>query len=275
MLAESERQTKGREAAKVSSMRSRLEAAGTCTETLGDEEVATKFAELARKMRRESDEAEARKLAGTLYEAANCPKRHTLNLSKLALAPDDNPDWHNTRNLLTERGGDGFLVALLGKRGTGKTQLAASVILDACQQGRSCRYVKRLDLGRLIRRTFGAPSTTRGKTVPSEADVVDELVAYDLLVIDEVHQVGDSDFDRTLLTNLLDRRYDEMKDTILISNEDRSAFAETVGSSVVSRLHEAGEAIVCDWPSYRMPGSWRQTDEEAASGESCSEPHGA
>lgn len=142
-------------------------------------------------------------------------------------------------------------MALLGNRGCGKTQLAVSVIQSACESGRSSRYVKRVDLSRMVRRTYDS----KGET---EADVIDDLVAVDLLVIDEMHQVTDTDFDRNLLVNILDRRYDEERATILVGNDSRGDFAASVGPSVISRIHETGEALECDWPSYRKPGMWRQ-----------------
>lgn len=151
------------------------------------------------------------------------------------------------------------MVALLGIRGNGKTQLAIALIRAACEAGRSGRYVKRLDLSRAIRRTFAAPAAGRGRAVETEADVIDELAGVGLLVIDEVHQSGESDFDANVLVNLIDRRYDAMKSTILVTNhQTREDFSKAVGDSIVSRLHETGEVIVCDWPSYRRPGMWRE-----------------
>jgi hypothetical protein len=48
--------------------------------------------------------------------------------------------------------------------------------------------------------------------------------------------------------------------TVLIANLDAAEFAENVGDSIVSRIHEIGEAVLCDWPSYRKPGGWRQSE---------------
>jgi hypothetical protein len=40
-----------------------------------------------------------------------------------------------------------------------------------------------------------------------------------------------------------------------VSNQTRLAFAKSMGSSVVSRIHEAGEVIECEWGSFRKPDS--------------------
>lgn len=63
---------------------------------------------------------------------------------------------------------------------------------------------------------------------------MDRLTAYDLLVIDECHQRGETAFEQNTLTNLLDRRYDARKCTILIANQSKAEFSESMGDSVVS-----------------------------------------
>jgi hypothetical protein len=57
---------------------------------------------------------------------------------------------------------------------------------------------------------------------------------------------------------LLDRRYDNLNSTVLIANQDKAAFAASVGDSIVSRIHETGESIECNWPSFRRPGMYRE-----------------
>jgi hypothetical protein len=47
---------------------------------------------------------------------------------------------------------------------------------------------------------------------------------------------------------------------VFIANQDKAAFAQSMGASITSRIHECGEAIICDWPSFRSPGQWRQQE---------------
>ena len=242
------------------SLRTRLENRGENTRGLSDDEVRSRLKELERddaqhEAERERQQiAEAKRRKGEeLFGKSGCPARHRVNLDRID--PLRNPAWEQICNLLIGRfgSGEGFLVALLGKRGTGKTQLAVAVIHQACQYGLSARYIKAFDLFREIRRTY--TPVARGQAGESEADVIDDLVRVDLLVIDEAHQRGGTDWEQNMLVNLLDRRYDAMKDTIIIGNLTRQEFAEAMGDSVVSRIHETGDAIVCGWPSYRPAAS--------------------
>ena len=81
------------------------------------------------------------------------------------------------------KSGEGFLVVLLGERGTRKTQLAVSVTDHASADGRRCRCIKALDLFRIIRGAF--TPVARGQAGESEAHIIDQLTRYDLQLIAE------------------------------------------------------------------------------------------
>lgn len=195
-----------------------------------------------------------RQRAEKLFAAASCPELHTHHLD--TIDAEQNPKWLKIRDALASRikCAEGMTVALLGNRGTGKTQIAVSVIHRACQGLMTARYIKALDLFRHVRRAY--TPTMRGERGESEADLIDTLIKYDLLVIDESHQRGETDFEQNTLTNLLDHRYDARRCTILIANQTKAEFAAAVGDSITSRIHETGDALVCDWPTYRKLGSW-------------------
>ena len=89
---------------------------------------------------------------------------------------------------------------------------------------------------------------------PSEKATVSKLIDAALLVIDEAHERSDSAWENSTLANVVDRRYDAERATILVSNLTKAAFAQAIGPSIVSRIHEAGETVVCDWGSFRQPG---------------------
>lgn len=253
LQAEAQRQQQDRRRLRIERLRSELAARGEKVDVLDDDQVLARVGELQAATRQETEAARQRAQAESLFRAADCPLRHTLHLDQLE--PADCPEWHRVRDLLDRRGGSGYLAALIGNRGTGKTQLATSLIHRACQRGRSCRYLKRGDLSRIIRRTY--TPVGKGQAAESESDVLDDLVAVDgLLVIDEVHQVANSDFDINVIVSLIDRRYDAMRDTLLIGNLSKQEFAALSGDSIVSRIHECGDAIECRWPSFRKPGMW-------------------
>lgn len=165
--------------------------------------------------------------------------------------------WKATFDKLLPLIGTGFLAALIGPRGTGKTQLAAELIVESCKprpnihvasvgQVFPAKYMTALQLFLSLRATY------RDKDGDSEMDVLDKLTTrYGLVVIDEVQERGNTDFEDRMLTHIVDRRYANLGDTLLISNLTADQFALAVGPSVVSRANEAGGIIVCDWPSFR------------------------
>lgn len=201
----------------------------------------------------EQTRKERQRVSDHRFLSSGCPARHVVNMYNRL---DENKPWLDTLNLLSGKLPAGFIVALLGKRGTGKTQLAVALIRKACNVGHTARYVKALDLFREIRGAY--TPVARGQAGEREEDVIDRLASVGLLVIDECHQRGETPFEQNTLINLLDRRYDGMRATVLISNQTRAEFSASMGDSVVSRIHESGEAIECNWESHRKPGQWKE-----------------
>lgn len=171
--------------------------------------------------------------------------------------------------------GDCMLTALVGPRGTGKTQMAAELGREAFRlavavaptpassywgEGWERRYaadkrnqenvawaarwVNALDLF--------ADLKTRNIEV-GESAALAKWARPALLVIDEIQERGDTEFESRMLTNLIDKRYGAMKDTLIIGNLDSGEFQKRVGASIVSRMIECGGISVCNWPSFRKP----------------------
>lgn len=166
---------------------------------------------------------------------------------------------------------DGF-VALVGKRGVGKTQAACTTLAElgrAAQRQRIARrraeikrepveaktkrtgcYVRAYDLlGELKARLGG-----RNRAFDEEVARVSKEV--DLLVIDEVQETARSEWEAATMTSILDARYAHRKATILISNLQPTEFATAVGASVVSRIQETGRVVECVWGSFRQRREW-------------------
>lgn len=154
--------------------------------------------------------------------------------------------WLIQLGKLNARLGKGILAALIGPRGTGKTQLAVQAIRYHIYSADHPhpKYVRAIEIFMRLREAFGSNSTT-------EAQAVADFTRPRLLVIDEAHERGGSDWENRLLTHIIDVRYAEMRDTILVSNETPEGFKRAIGSSIYSRLTETGGVVVCDWPSYR------------------------
>ena len=143
------------------------------------------------------------------------------------------------------RGSKRILSALIGPRGTGKTQLAVDVMQGyARRTALSVKYVKLFGMALEIKESFDS------KTV-SERDVILKYSKPHFLVIDEIHEKLDSDWARSIFTHLIDLRYDDMKSTIMIGNVEVDEFEKIVGASVYSRLKETGGVVNCNWKSFR------------------------
>lgn len=139
--------------------------------------------------------------------------------------------------------GTGAIIALLGTRGTGKTQMAVCLAQYACFQGLSAMYAKAIDVFIRLRESY--------RDDKSESGVIMEFCKPSLLVIDAMENRGETDFEDRLLNHIIDRRYDNMVDTILITNQVQDVFQAMIGPSIVDRICENGGYIECTWGSFR------------------------
>jgi DNA replication protein DnaC len=192
--------------------------------------VARRIEEQARRER----EAECKRL----LTAAGIPRRHA------EVVAFDGAGWLAKRDKVADLLGQGVIAALVGPRGTGKTQMAVDLIRRQCAAGRSARYVKAMDVFLAVREAFNSDKVT-------ESEQARKFIAPALLVIDEYSVRGESAWEDRLLTHIIDRRYDDRHDTLLISNQTSQEFQTAAGASIVSRMHETGGIIDCTWGSYR------------------------
>jgi DNA replication protein DnaC len=177
-------------------------------------------------------------LALKLFTASGVPERHAKAKEFIG------DGWIAKRDVVLSRLGSGSIIGLIGSRGTGKTQIAVQAVRETCRKTHGARYVKALDVFLAIRATYNSERQT-------EREVVKEFVQPSLLVIDEIHVRGDRPWEDMVLTHIIDKRYDAMRDTIIISNQEEPRFLESLGPSIVDRMHECGGVIECHWPSFR------------------------
>jgi DNA replication protein DnaC len=191
--------------------------------------------------RSSDDESAARQVkAKELVEESGAPRRQLEQ-------PDLRGDkWHKKLEEIAARLGTGFLVAFIGGRGPGKTQMAVELIKLAAAGGMRPKYTTAMEFFIAVK---GAYRDDQG--TPSEALVIAQYSRPRLLVIDEVQERGATPWEDRLLTHLVDVRYREMRDTILIGNLDLESLRTEVGPSIVSRLIETGGVVQFDWPSFR------------------------
>lgn len=170
------------------------------------------------------------------------PIRLTENMP-VALATPANHGWSKRIDLLSSKLGEGFLYAIVGTYGAGKSQLGATLAYKACEIT-TALFIHAPALFDTIKDVF---RSDEGDTV---SEKLQRFIDPKLLVIDEVNQ-GLSEADIRYLHRVICQRYDDMTDTLLISNETKPNFQNLVGDRVVSRMIECGGIIEADWPSFR------------------------
>lgn len=149
--------------------------------------------------------------------------------------------------------GENFAVGrsamLLGTVGTGKTHLGAAmlqaVIREHAHDGLRGLYATAGSIIRDMKATFG----NRGRT---ESDVYADLIRPDLLVIDEVGVQHGTDFERQVLFEVINGRYEKVKPTIVVSNLGVTELRQCLGDRAVDRLRDkSGIVVVFRWASAR------------------------
>lgn len=138
--------------------------------------------------------------------------------------------------------GRGLILA--GKPGTGKSHLVGAVLQHLLPR-RDVRYTTCMDMIRAVRETWRRDSDR------TESQVLGMLQRLDLLAIDEIGMQYGTEGEQTILFDVLDRRYREVKPTIILTNQDQKGLREFVGERTYDRLIETCRWVAFDWPSYR------------------------
>lgn len=138
----------------------------------------------------------------------------------------------------------GTCVVFLGRPGTGKTHLACATAKELTRKGYTALFTSVQRMIRSIRDTWGSDV--------SENAAIARFTDIDFLVLDEVGVQSGSDNEAQLLFAVLNDRYENMRPTLLISNENTLSFKAYVGERIYDRLREnGGRAFIFDWDSYR------------------------
>jgi DNA replication protein DnaC len=185
---------------------------------------------------------EKRQMAERLVAACGVPRRYA-GATLVLLGPRE--VQQTAANALGDLEHAPGIVALIGTRGTGKTWLACGLVLDFCRAGRRAFYMNAMDYFLELRSTFDDGSKM------TQAKVEEKYLRPALLVLDEVHERGDTAWEDRTLTRIVNKRYEAELATVLISNQTPEQFAERVGASIADRIHDGGGVIRCEWPSLR------------------------
>lgn len=134
---------------------------------------------------------------------------------------------------------------MVGGVGTGKT-LLASAMLDSLVDNHKCEIIKTIDIVRELKSTWSKDSEN------TEEGLIKYYRKLDLLILDEVGSQFGSDTEKLFIFDIIDGRYQDMKQTILISNLDINGIKEVIGERCIDRLREGGGSMIAfDWESSR------------------------
>lgn len=134
----------------------------------------------------------------------------------------------------------GFII-MIGKFGTGKTHLASAAIKEV---GAGI-LVTEFDLVTALRQTY---SDNTG-----QEDFLDKYRRTPILVLDELTSEVTGKDVPGLLYQILGRRYDEGKLTIITSNETIETVREIFGGRLSDRIRESHVVVNFVWDSARKP----------------------
>jgi len=176
----------------------------------------------------------------TLWLDSNAPKRQA------SAKADASGEWGRTLARLNGKLGSGLFAVLSGRHGSGKTQLAVEMMRHQIEDiHRSAVFLSATEFFIQVKATY------RPDAQVSEADVLAKYAKPAFLVVDEIEKRGASEWENNLLFHLFNRRYNAVKDTLLISNLPEAELCQHLGPALVSRLNETGGVISCNWPSRR------------------------
>lgn len=141
----------------------------------------------------------------------------------------------------------GRSLVLTGNVGNGKTHLACATVQAVIRKHGAQAVI--VTAAEIIRVFKGAMDRSAEY---SDREVLDELAAFDLLVIDEVGAQSGSAYELGVLHEVIDRRYQLVLPTVVVSNLAATDLARYIGDRALDRLRQAGgKAIGFNWASAR------------------------
>jgi len=175
------------------------------------------------------------------YDTSELPKRH----KKFKPGDNSHESWGKAYDKIKRLIDTGAIFAIIGTRGTGKTQIGACLIGHvAINLERTVAYRKAFDVFLRIREAMKLSGD-------SERKAVSEFVKPYFLVIDAYEVRSESPFENRTLDHIIDRRYDSVHPTLIISNDTPESFTKSVGVSICDRISETGGIIEMNWESFR------------------------
>lgn len=229
---------------------------GRCPECEKDAEQA-KEAGKAREMRMAASSKRSAQIR-KLFDGADIPRRFQGRTFDNYRTADDKGVKHGEQIAALERAKKfaanfpkamelGANFVFCGKPGTGKTHLACAIGNHVIgSHGNTVLFATVFEVVQRVKSTYGSGSDL------TERAVMQAFVAPDLLILDEVGVQFGTDFEKVIITDIINRRYNDMRPTIILSNLDKDALTEYLGDRVMDRMYEGGGGVIpFGWASYR------------------------
>lgn len=120
-----------------------------------------------------------------------------------------------------------FLV-ILGNTGTGKTFLCASILNFFEEQKREIHYTNQRRFMSDIQKGFG-------ENVTHEYSI-DKISYKNILILDDLGAATNTEWQKEMLLDLIDKRYSFKKKTLITSNLNKDQLYELLGNRIASRI---------------------------------------
>ena len=121
---------------------------------------------------------------------------------------------------------------IVGNNGTGKTHIAMCLVKDGAT------YCSAPKLFRTVR-----------DNLKLEQEIISKYGSCKLFILDEVGRQKGTDFERNLLFEIIDERWENMLPTTIIGNFDQNIFVDLYGTAIIDRLRP--DTVEFNWSSKR------------------------
>lgn len=193
--------------------------------------------------------------AAALAAAATIPKKY-VDQKFVVSTPEQKGVRHTTRLFRDFILGEPAWASLIlsGTTGTGKTLLACDLAQSLIKNAvRSVRYITANGMISEIQASYS--SETKSK----EGEIL-RFLQYDVLILDEIDAKPDREDANLILTEVINRRYNDNKPVVAISNQPLADLARFVGDRVHSRLHENSFVCAFTWGDARKGGAQQSAE---------------